>query len=83
MQLPEDVPKYIGVFQDLCVIYILLCAFVCFLVDAKFVAGVREGVLRKKSEHVREEITGAGENCAMTSFVICSQLRIWLGVGNK
>jgi hypothetical protein len=52
-------------------------------VDAKFVAGVRERVLRKKFEHVREEIIGAGENCAMTNFVVCPQLRIWLGVGNK
>ena len=31
MQLPEggtSVRKYVGVFQDLCMIYILLCAFV-------------------------------------------------------
>jgi hypothetical protein len=52
-------------------------------VDAKFVAGVREGVVRKKFEHVREEITGDGENCAMTNSVVWPQLRIWLGAGNK
>jgi len=40
-------------------------------VDAKFVAGVREGVLRKKFEHVREEITEAGVNCAKTNLVVC------------
>lgn len=51
--------------------------------DAKFVAGVREGVVRKKFEHVREEITGDGENCAMTNSVVWPQLRIWLGAGNK
>lgn len=46
-------------------------------------AGVREGVLRKKFEHVREEITEDGENCTITNFVVCPQLRIWLGEGSK
>jgi len=54
-------------------------------VDEKFVSGVREGALRKKFEHLREEITRVGENCAMTNFVVCSQLRIcWvLATGDK
>jgi len=52
-------------------------------VDAKFVAGVREGVLREKFENVREKITGAGENCAVKNFVVFPQLRIRLGVGNR
>ena len=96
MQLTENgtsLRKNVGVFQDLCMIYILLCAFLLnrfyysrtcfFFVDAKFVAHVRVGVLRKEFEHVREEITGGGENCAVTNFVVCPQLRICLGVGNK
>jgi hypothetical protein len=46
-------------------------------VDAKFVAVVSEGGLRYKFEHVREEVTVAGELCALTNFVASNMVGCW------